>query len=107
MSQRWSKKQATTKNIISIYQLLANLSKPRLCESDYRYNEYLASPSSRLLQASGRPVLSQVEFDRRFLVRALFHWQVFLVDGRFDRMNLTFISNINASIVTPNSLAKP
>lgn len=92
------------------YQLLAHLSKPRLCESDYRYNEYVASPSSRLLQASGRPVLSQMEFDRRVLVCALFHWQVFLVDRRCDRNNVTFISIREASISTPDypsSLAKP
>eukprot|EP00438_Fugacium_kawagutii_P017487 Skav217983 [mRNA] locus=scaffold496:462182:469147:- [translate_table: standard] len=32
-----------------------------LCESDYRYDEYLASPSSRKLEASGRPVLSRTD----------------------------------------------
>ena len=37
----------------------------RLCESDYRYEEYLTSPSSQALLARGQHVFSQAEFDRR------------------------------------------
>jgi len=38
-----------------------------LCESDYRYEEYLTSPSSQALLARGQHVFSQAEFDRRMI----------------------------------------
>ncbi|CAE7293088.1 unnamed protein product [Symbiodinium necroappetens] len=38
-----------------------------LCQSDYRYEEYLNSPSSQALLARGQHVFSQAEFDRRMI----------------------------------------
>eukprot|EP00913_Durusdinium_trenchii_P024078 g22614.t1 len=46
-----------------------------LCESDYKYGEYLGSASSHLLQESGRPLLSQAEFDRRMIPWNINHFR--------------------------------
>lgn len=43
------------------------LSGSPLCESDYRYHEYLTDPSTAEVQAHGGAPLSQLEFDKRMI----------------------------------------
>ena len=51
---------------------------PRLCQSDYRYSDYLASPSSLRLQASGRPLLTPAQFDERMIPWNINHFHPIL-----------------------------
>eukprot|EP00435_Cladocopium_sp_Y103_P009213 s2626_g2.t1 len=66
-----------------------------LCQSDYRYNEYLASESSRMLQTSGRSVFSQSEFDQRMIPWNVNHFHPIRAQLREDGVRFLHLKLCN------------
>lgn len=66
-----------------------------LCQSDYRYDEYLASESSRMLQTSGRSVFSRSEFDQRMIPWNVNHFHPIRAQLREDGVRFLHLKLCN------------